>query len=386
MTGSRAGRRRPRVGEVAPRSAVRSHARWATEVRAAALRRSASGSREAAAAFDALPAEEKWTIITEIVVSRTGELLRAYPDTLDVVAGHRRRRHRSGAGRLVPEPCLKFLVRRKWPRSKPGSHGRRIPERVLAFGGIGGQRRLYAVPTDVESTEAHARVRAQGASVAVAWKQAIARGALACALRRSTTGETLFGMSCRHVLSLSQSFPSSSPVNLTVGLDAPAGTVVGATRRIEGLLREAADGPSFDAQLLEVTDVEAVRVALAGFGASTVDHDEIPPHRFVILTPRGPVGAAFSAVVRNRPVYTVGTRLIQHEILIESEADRATGEGASGSPVVSEDGNVLLGMHVAGTGAQQPPLAYMIPAAKLFDPGQYTGVPGEETWTLVPSP
>ena len=386
MTAARAGRRRARGGKGARPTTARSHAQWATQVRAAALRRSAPGSREAAAAFDALPSEQKWTIITEIVVSRTGELLHAYPDALDVVAGHRRRRHRSGAGRLVPEPCLKFLVRRKWSRGKPGPHGRRIPERVLAFGGLEGQRRLYAVPTDVESTEAHARVTAQGASVAVAWKQASARGALACALRRSTTGEALFSMSCRHVLSLSQSFPSSSPVNLTVGLEAPAGAVVGATRRIEGLLREAANGPSFDAQLLEVTNVEAVRVALAGFGASRVDHDEIPPHRFVILTPRGPIGATFSAVVRNRPVYTVGTRLIQHEVLFESEADQATGEGASGSPVVTEDGNVLLGMHVAGTGEQQPPLAYMIPAAKLFDPEQYTGVPGEETWTLVPSP
>jgi hypothetical protein len=344
------------------------------------------GAREAAAAFDALSAEQKWTIITEIVVSRAGELLRAYPDALDVMAGHRRRRHGTGGGRLVPEPCLKFLVRKKWRRGKPGPLGQRIAERVLAYGGIEGERRLYAVRTDVEGTEARARVSAQGAPVAVAWKQASTRGALACALRRSTTGDTLFGVGCRHVLSLTQSFPTSSPVNLTVGLDAPAGAAIGATRRIEGLLREAEDGPSFDAQLLEVTNVGAFRVALGGLGASTVGRDAIPPLRFVILTPGGPIGATFSAVVRDRPVYTVGTRRIQHDVLFESEPDRATGEGASGSPVVTEDGSVLLGMHVAGTGAQQPPLAYMIPAEKLLDPDQYTGVPGPETWTLVPSP
>jgi len=28
----------------------------------------------------------------------------------------------------------------------------------------------------------------------------------------------------------------------------------------------------------------------------------------------------------------------------------------------------------------------MIPAAKFFDPEQYTGVPGEQTWTLILSP
>jgi len=367
-------------------TAARSHAQWATQVRAAALRRSTPGAREAAAAFDALPAEQKWTIITEIIVSRAGELLRAYPDALDVMAGHRRRRRGSGRGRLVPEPCLKFLVSRKWPRGKRGPHARRIPERVLAFGDVEGQRRLLAVRTDVESTGARVGVRAQGAPVVVEWKGAHTRGALACALRRSSTGETLFGMGCRHVLSLAQSFPTSNPVNLPVGLDAPAGAVVGATRRIAGLLREAENGPSFDAQLLEVTNVDAFRVALAGLGASTVGSDGIPPDRFVILTPRGPIGATFSAVVRDRPVYTVGTRRIQHEILFESEPDQATGEGASGSPVVTEDGTVLLGMHVAGTGAQQPPLAYMIPAEKLFDSGQYTGVSGQETWTLVPSP
>ena len=377
--------KRPRDGKAARPSAVRSHAQWAAQVRAAALRRSAPGAEDAAAAFDALSADQQWTIITEIVMSRTGELLRAYPDALDVMAGHRRRRRGSGGGSLVPEPCLKFLVRRKWPRGKRGPQERRIPDRLLAYGGVEGPRRLYAVRTDVEGTEAHVRVQAQGAPVVVTWKGARAHGALACTLRRSTTGETLFSLGCRHVLSLTQSFPDSSPVNLPVGLDDQAG-VVGATRRIEGLLREASAGPSFDAQLLEVSNVEAVRVALAGLGASSIGRDGIPPQRFMILTPRGLIGATFSAVVRDRPVYTVGTKRIQHEILFESEPDQATGEGASGSPVVTEDGAVLLGMHVAGTGQHRPPLAYMIPAGKLFDPGQYTGVDAGETWALVPSP
>jgi hypothetical protein len=346
--------------------------------------------RDAAAAFDALSAQQKWAIITEIVLSRTGELLRAYPDALDIVAGNRRRRHGKGGGRLVPEPCLKFLVRSKWSRRKPGLQARRIPDRVLAYGGVEGQRRLYAVRTDVEGTEAHVQVRAQGARVVVRRKQggeqATASGALACALRRSTTGDTLFSLSCRHVLSLSQSFPTSSPIDLSVGLEAPAGAVVGTTTRIEGLLREASKGRSFDAQLLEVTDKVALRVALAGLGVSTVGRDSVPPNRFVILTPEGRISATFSVVVRDRPIYTVGTRQIQHEILFESEPDEATGEGSSGSPVVTEDGSVLLGMHVAGNGADQPPLAYMIPAEKLFDPEQYTGLPGAETWALEPSP
>jgi hypothetical protein len=359
-------------------------------VRAAALARSATGVGDAATAFDGLSVEQKWVIITEIVLSRTGELLRAYPDALDVTAGHRRRRHRSGGGRLIREPCVKFLVSRKWSQGKPGPRDRRIPGRLLAYGGVEGQRRLYAVPTDVEGTEAHAQVRAQGFSVVVAWEKegipASSSGALACALRRSTTGETLFSLSCRHVLSLSESFPTSNPANLPVRLEAPAGAVVGATSRIEGPLREASNGRSFDAQLLAVTDVLALRAALAGLGVSTVGRDTVPPHRFKILTPNEPIGATFSAVVRDRPVYTVGTRQIQHEILFESEPDKATDDGSSGSPVVTEDGRILLGMHVAGTGEHQPPLAYMIPAEKLFDPKQYTGVSGPETWTLVPSP
>lgn len=367
-------------------ASVRHHARWSRKTRAAALARRPPGEQNAVAAFDALPLEDKWQLVDEVVTTRTHELLLAYANAVDVMTGHRRAR-----GRLShsPEPCVKFLVRRKWKKREAMVSPRRIPSRLLTYGINGGRRSLYAVPTDVEETAARALVRAHGSNISVTMETARARGHVACALRRSSVnGNRLFALSCRHVLSLSQSFPNSSPTGLIVRLNGAPGGTVGVTTGIEGLLRDSSEGRSFDAQLFEVreAEVEALRVALAGLGASDIFREDTLPHRFVVLSPDGPVAATLSGIVRDRPVYMIGPRWISHEVLIESEPDESLHGGDSGSPVVSEDGAVLLGMHIAGTEGGRKALAYMIPASRLFDVRQYSDTDTSETWTLVAVP
>lgn len=77
-----------------------------------------------------------------------------------------------------------------------------------------------------------------------------------------------------------------------------------------------------------------------------------------------------------------------HDVaLIRSQPQPATAPGDSGSPIVTRDGQTLLGMHVSGidgvddSGAYTV-AAYMIPAWELLDPVNYTGV-GREQWTLM---
>src|SRR5688572_9823134 len=155
-------RRHRRVGRTLDKS--RRHSQWVTEVRAAALSRVAHGVNEAREAFDALDAEQKWRLVEEIVTTRTRELLCAYPDAVDVMAGHRRKR-----GRLAtaPDPCVKFLVKKKWSRRKRGPSQRKIPQELLTYGWARGQRTLYAVPTDVEKTKIRSGVRPHGSRVTV---------------------------------------------------------------------------------------------------------------------------------------------------------------------------------------------------------------------------
>jgi hypothetical protein len=346
-------------------------------MRSAAITRATHGDPETVEAFHALGLQEKWRLVEDIVVTRRAELVRAYPDAIDVMAAQRRRRGRLSA---AAEPCVKFLVEKKWRGRRTRRTDRHIPAVLLAALREGDHRRVYGVPTDVEEIGGRARVRPHGASVMVERATASEEGVLTCAVRR---GSATFALGCRHVLSLSESFPTASPTGLAVTLAKPPGLQIGVTSGVEGLLRDADHGESFDAQLVEVTSNEALRLALGGLGVTRLASDEMPPHRFFVLTPDGLVGATFSGTVRHRPAYTLGPRWIQHDLLFEYQPDESLHPGDSGSPVVSEDGTVLLGMHVAGTTDHQPPLAYMIPAHHLLDPRRYTGADTTEAWTLA---
>jgi hypothetical protein len=57
-----------------------------------------------------------------------------------------------------------------------------------------------------------------------------------------------------------------------------------------------------------------------------------------------------------------------------------TGDGDSGSPVVSQDGTMLLGMHIAGN--KGTGLCIMIPAWALLSQSNYQFVGNEEAWAL----
>lgn len=361
---------------------------WMALIEAGTRRWVPGNLKEASRAFDRLltPAQQL-AVVREVVETRAVELALAYRNVIDVSFGYRRRRTgRPGRYRIVRTPCVRFIVRDKWTSRGEERPGWKIPERLFAYCWVDGERRLCAVPTDVEDARAYAGIRAQGTTIRVRWQDTTARGALACALRR--TGDTkTFALSCRHVLSLSDARHPEPTWGAAVEVTADGAALeLGRTRAVAGLLREA-PLRSFDAQLAEVASPDALRRALDGIALSgyATGLDELPD-RFYIRTPRAVIPADKLGFVYDRPLYRIGqVGYVAHQMLVESVPRTATEGGDSGSPVVSrDDGGVLLGMHIAGVdNGDGNRFAYMIPAWQLFDPRNYDGAANSEEWSLL---
>jgi hypothetical protein len=344
--------------------------------------------KQARRVFDHLltPAEQM-SVVREVVETRATELVRAYRNIIDVGFGfRRRRRRRSGEYQIVTTPCVHFVVKRKWAAGTEESPEGKIPERLFAYCWIGRERRLCAVPTDVEDARAFAMALPQTDNIEVTFREASVRGAVACGLQRGDD-QKAFALSCRHLLSLSDVYGTEPTWGASVTVEAAgAQTYLGKTRAIAGTLQEA-PAPSFDAQLLEVTSLDALRFALDGIQLSSYTAGYLDlPHRFSIHTPRGEVGASFFGFRYDSPLYTLRQiGYISHTMLIVSVPDTPTEPGDSGSPVVSQkqDG-VLVGMHIAGVdNGEGNRFAYMIPAWQLFDPANYNGAANSEKWTIL---
>src|SRR5215470_7097275 len=89
-------------------------------------------------------------ILGELVATRSAELAQAYPNTLRLGIGVRRRRNHKGVNcSHADEPlCIVFMVARKWPDSRRRKRGG-IPSLVLTISvDLRGRARLFAVPTD----------------------------------------------------------------------------------------------------------------------------------------------------------------------------------------------------------------------------------------------
>lgn len=363
---------------------------WAASVRQEALSRTIVASREARRVFDReLTPQQQMNAVREIVETRTSELCRVYPGIVDVSFGFRLRRDRSGKRqRIVPQPCVRFLVARKWDTKRPIKEEESIPSRLLTYCTVGVQRKLCAVPTDIEDSRLHEKTIAHGTpqAITVQWKDSIAGGVINCLVERDRFPEVPFAVGCRHVLSLSALFFNSTSWGASVRVD--GGNIIGLTRAIAGILQEA-PSRSFDAQLFEVTDLLALRDGTDGTWcmryATSIDD---MPAEYQILTPHGILSARFvESIPRGRPLYRIGNIWIAHDVqLIRSQPKQATKEGDSGSPVVTKDGEMLLGMHVAGINeidenGVHTVAAYMIPVWHLLDPANYSGV-GSEKWKL----
>jgi hypothetical protein len=350
----------------------------------------------------------------EIAATRGPELTLAYRNVVAVAAGFRQRGE-GAARRMTAEPCVIFIVRRKWTRDEVGMpHQQALPRWLVAYAERDGERRPFAVATDVQPEAGFGAPRAHGGAV---WAQRAnlprAAGALACAVDLHTAqGTQRCVLSALHVLTPRPDLLSPGPQRKLpiLPFDATGGWLhaptLATSLRIGGRLRPEEDPafPSFDVQLASADLPHALRDVVGAprlhAGVPFVRSFEqlvslaAPPARLALVVPanhptapgRPPIRLRLSALLPAPFAIEYGvcrgesrtTAWIFHEGLLKLDPDGAPAPvpGDSGSPVVLSrpDGSAtLVGLHIGK--ADGASLA--IPAWQLFDLARYwTHPPG----------
>lgn len=367
---------------------------WAKAVEAETRSRQPERLREAQRAWKRLSVEAQLDVAKEVVDTRAAELCRAHKNVINVSYGYRARQdRRTGKKRRVKQICVTFLVRKKWKPSQKKNSDEELPKYLFAYCFVKGGRKqgkaqmervLCAIPTDVECASDYYQVRPHVGTEKILVSQRKSRltetGIITCALKRSAFPDKIYALSCRHVFALSSQMHPKVRFNAAVEV-LSSHDLIGKTKRPMGELQ---DGPSFDAQLAEVSDTEALQQALKGLNFRNVAEGRSDiPENYWIHSPNGRRRADMKAFLANFPIDygRRGIHSVRHELLIESLVTGVpTQPGDSGSPVSStENGGVLLGMHIAGGGS----IALMIPAWLLFEAKLYKGIANSETLTLI---
>jgi hypothetical protein len=378
---------------------------WPERVEQATLALDAAANKRAIAAFRALDVADRSRLAFELARTRRRELCLAYASVVAVTAGRKQKGGSRGKTRFTAQPCVMFIVRRKWPhrRDRKGARStQEIPKYLLAYWSVGGERRMCAVPTDVVVARAFRGARAQrGVQVHDAGLGLSATGNFACAVRvtqEDGSRQDLL-LSCLHVFSPAPDVNVRGRAGCRV-LSRGQGRELARSTRQGGALywnHDAVASPSFDAQLAQIRDRAAVQAALAGLVLSgshpTVTSSEFSdlaygrasgvPATFLILAPSSPQGLQVQFSHDHPPetplqyVISFGDGQIRAWIHLEWAIGlrflgAETVAGDSGSPVVYPRGDgscTLLGMHA---GVTDGGFAVMIPAWQLFNGDWYS--------------
>ena len=359
---------------------------WIRKTEITTLQRSTSDDAAARKIYlQELGRADQLALVREIVDTRSTELCRAYPNVIDVAVGYKwKRLKKTGARRLIRTPCVIFIVKHKWGKLSKHNREEELPAHLFAYWRIRDERKLCAIPTDVDDASVHSGFEPQalGDRILVTGNGKKTFGSVTCALHRSVFGARPFAISCRHVLSLSKVLHPQSVLGASVVLSS-SGRPVGESIDIKGRLIEAPD-LSHDAQVVIVTDLAALRDALGDVNLTDWARSESDvPDEYEVVVPGRRIRARFRGFVQTSIDYKrPDARSVIHESLILSQLTTGSQPGQSGSPLVSRDGSgLLIGMHIAGkVDDKHGPLGLAIPAWHLMDPDRY-GVPlGTERW------
>lgn len=403
-----------------PEPGVRmARAAWSRAMESRALQPPADALDRAAAQWQHIAPAKQLALARESAQARAPELVRAYRNVVHVTSGYRKRRAASGEEHLVPEPCIVFVVRRKWPSSRSINldDPQRLPKSLLAWDTVEGQRVMCAIPTDVQ-VEADLRgVRPRGATLGITEDPSReVTGTLTCLIDVQSAGaRTRYLVSALHVFSPS---PQITPPMLTQGnsfvpmhsdrttrVPPPLATTSG----FGGALRDAGTGSSsLDVQLAIIAPSAQARVraALADLRLSPTrpfvtdkamferlstqrlfdlavpgNHPGRPPveprPRMVCAFSRW-LDRAFSIPYPARSGATNVTCDAVHDELVEMVVRGSNwplpGDSGCALVVYFDDGScALAGMFIASD--EKLAFAYAIPAWNLLDPTAYFNLP-----------
>jgi hypothetical protein len=384
---------------------------WSRHVEQATIAAGADIMREAKTAYSGIadPALQM-RLAYEIAETRGPELCLAYKNVVMVAAGYKTKRTAKGRTRIVKTPSVTFVVRRKWRGDGPARQSRqKLPTHLLAYTELDGERVLCAVPTDVVVEHGFSRATPQGPSGIVADRVEVGNATCAAVIRVAGRRDVVM-LCCQHVLTPDIPLNKPQPVAGTqIALLNDLSIPLALTSANGGQIRS--DGsPSFDVQLTQPPDANALRAALDGL-ALAPGHEHVPDKstfdaianfaQFAILVspnniPLGRVAlpAAFLRYVPNvqgipyRFIDASGSpqdRPVHHRLLIMFRLlGRSTAGGDSGSPIVMRAPGgrfTLVGMHIAGGFENGFAYSYAIPAWLLFNPAQYSRLPSGATLT-----
>ncbi len=342
----------------------------------------------------------------EVSVTQGPTLVGAYTNLLSVGSGYRTRRNAdTGVPALQREPCVSFLVRRKWPTAGRPGHPQALPKHLLAFANVNGQRLLCAVPTDVRPRSDYGKPVPHdggesfpfGILVRQAQADSYSAGVATCAVHRPAQPGTSYVLSCRHVLSwpavdLSQNL-APRPVRLSRAPHSP----LGKSTAVRGPL-DAGLVAGFDAQLAAVEQPAALRDALGGLvfdSATSYLHEPGELDKdggFYVATGRlGADGRRLLVWVNYEDTVTDfempytradGSKVVvRHDLVLFGVPAAPLIFGDSGAPAVRlRRGQQLVGMYIGGEDGR----AFVIPAWQLMHPANY-GLPAEAQWSLAPA-
>ncbi len=341
----------------------------------------------------------QFAVLEELLRSRRDELVRAYPNVVEVTLGYgtyRARKpkreqklsERRAARRKVDEALgVTFLVRRKVQDVRKLKPAHVIPKHLLTYATIEGERTLCAVATDVAPLDERRAIAHAGRPFVFVTRANSShphtKGAVACAVSIPGLRESRpFLLSCLHVFGMcshdlkSDRTTNGPPDGRWVRQRSESGALIGPVSEYYGALRRTIDPKaSFDAALaLGVQTALANTVVTSRPRTLAAGYWNIPK-TLVVRTPRGPVRVektdkicVFDILYENIGEYPNGP-------LVLVNVSARGGElvpGDSGSAVTDESGELLCGMHIAGTPDGRT--GYMIPAYEALRLTNFKGL------------
>lgn len=330
-------------------------------------------------AWDRLSRSLKLDVARRVVEEHADELKKEFKDLIAVSYGYRAT-GKSRKERAVDrtEPCVGFLVARKFKPRTAAEREHRLPSLLLSHAEHRGKQTLVAVPTDVESIKVISRpIRAQNIRIRVSGGASgnpqTDFGMLA-AVVKLPNDDGIYGLSCFHVLALTAFFGGQIPNNVSMTAD-QSGTLLGNLSQYVGKL-DADASANFDGALatLDPSAMPALQshVTRGCNGVLSDAHDLTEAYGSYTIFGKNSreIQAAFSKRWREFPIEYEGIGQVVHPWVIQSELANgdSTVAGDSGSPVLGRQQTQFLGMHIAGDGAM---LSFMIAAPDLFDATNY---------------
>jgi hypothetical protein len=337
----------------------------------------------------------------EVALTRGRELCLAYSNLVSVSSGYRTRREGSGGTpQLYREPCIGFIVGRKWSGPGRADNPQALPRHLYAFGTFEDKRQLCAIPTDVRARRDYGRPVPHDGSddvpfgilVDSASANDFASGVVTCAIQRPAVPSAQFAMSCRHVMSCTDLVPDPDESDLPVLLDTAARPALGRSTALRGRLGDNS-AYSFDAQLATLKNSQALALLAGGLafdgGASYATEPSEIGTGFWIATGRADaagkrllVWVDYQDTVQDfEMTYEIGGRptTVVHRMVLHGRPESELQDGDSGAPAMRvRRGQRLIGMYIGGSKGH----AYVIPAWQLMTPSNF-GKPAEAGWQLI---